>query len=340
MPPDLWLLYERMLKSRLFEEGIAQLWKDGMISGEMHMGLGEEAIVVGVVSQLQEGDAMALDHRGTAPMLMRGVDPILLIREMLGREDGLCKGMGGHMHLFSPEKLAASSGIVGSAGPAAAGFALAGQFLRPGTVSVAFFGEGASNQGMLFESMNLAAVWNLPVIFICKDNQWAITTPASSTVGGNLLSRAEAFGLKASEADGSDVISMWNTAQKAIGHARAGKGPVFLLVHCTHLEGHFLGDPLLDIVRRPIMSFRKRLLPILRMFFKRGGASLGIRIYSMLEVLKLVFSIQNQKVKDRDPIFRARQALILKDPIRLERLESNLKGDIQKIMSSATGRVP
>jgi acetoin:2,6-dichlorophenolindophenol oxidoreductase subunit alpha len=340
MPPDLWLLFELMLKSRLFEEGIAQLWKDGLISGEMHLGLGEEAIVVGVVSQLKEGDAMALDHRGTAPMLIRGVDPILLIREMLGRENGLCKGMGGHMHLFSPEKLTASSGIVGSAGPAAAGFALAGQFLRPGTVSVAFFGEGAANQGMLMESMNLAAVWNLPVIFICKDNKWAITTPASSTLGGNLLSRAEAFGLNAVEADGSDVIFMWNVAQEAIGHARAGKGPVFLLAHCTHLEGHFLGDPLLDIIRRPIMSFRKRLLPIFRMFFNRGGAPLVVRIRSMQEVLKPVFSIQEQKAKDKDPIFRTRQILILNDPTRLEKLESNLKVEIQQILSSATGRMP
>lgn len=335
MPADIWLLYELMLKSRLIEEGIAKLWNDGLISGEMHLGVGEEAVMAAIVSQLQQDDAMALDHRGTSPLLMRGVDPVPLIREMLGREDGMCSGMGGHMHLFSPEKLAASSGIVGSSGPAAIGFALAGQILRPGSISVAFFGEGASNQGMLMESMNLAVVWNLPVIFVCKDNQWAITTPASSASRGSLLTRAEAFGMKAIEADGSDVISTWNVAKEALGFVRTGKGPVFLLVHCIHLEGHFLGDPLLDMVRRPIISFRKRFLPILRMFFKRRGATLGVRIQSLQEILKLVFSIQAQKAKDRDPLIRARKLLTTKDPKRLESLEVALKAEIQQIFTSA-----
>ena len=156
--PELRFLYAQMLKSRLFEEAIAKLWHDGLVSGEMHLGTGEEAIMAGVVTQLQDGDAMALDHRGTAALLMRGVDPVLILRELLGYADGLCGGMGGHMHLFSKEHLAASSGIVGSSGPAAAGFALAAQHLRPGTVAVAFFGEGAMNQGMLLEAINLAAV--------------------------------------------------------------------------------------------------------------------------------------------------------------------------------------
>jgi TPP-dependent pyruvate/acetoin dehydrogenase alpha subunit len=124
MPPDLWELYALMLKSRLFEEAIAALWHDGSISGEMHLGTGEEAIIAGVVAHLREGDAMALDHRGTAAMLMRGVNPKLILNELLGHPGGLCGGMGGHMHLFSKEHLAASSGIVGAEGPVAAGFAL------------------------------------------------------------------------------------------------------------------------------------------------------------------------------------------------------------------------
>ena len=101
MPPDKWLLYTLMLRSRLFEEAIAQLWHDGLISGEMHLGTGEEAIIAGIVAQLHEGDAMALDHRGSAALFMRGVDPVLILRELLGHPDGLCGGMGGHMHLFS-----------------------------------------------------------------------------------------------------------------------------------------------------------------------------------------------------------------------------------------------
>ena len=139
---DLWSLYSLMKKSRQFEEAVTHLWKDGLISGEMHLGTGEEAIIAGVVSQLRPGDAMAVDHRGSAAFLMRGVDPVLMLREILGHDDGLCGGQGGHMHLFSKEHLAASSGIVGAEGPTAIGFALAAQYLRPGTIAVAFFGEG------------------------------------------------------------------------------------------------------------------------------------------------------------------------------------------------------
>jgi pyruvate dehydrogenase E1 component alpha subunit len=188
--PDLWALYRQMFRSRLFEETVAVFWDKGLISGEMHQGTGEEAIIAGTVLQLQKGDAMALDHRGTAAMLMRGVDPVLLMREFLGRPDGLCHGMGGHMHLFSPEHLAASSGIVGSSGPAGVGFALAGRYLRPGTLALSFFGEGAVNEGMMMEAFNLAVTWQLPVIFVCKDNDWSITTKSTSVRGGDLITRA------------------------------------------------------------------------------------------------------------------------------------------------------
>jgi pyruvate dehydrogenase E1 component alpha subunit len=197
MATDLWPLYGLMLKSRLFEEAVARLWQEGRISGEMHLGTGEEAVIAGVVSQLVEGDALALDHRATAALLMRGVDPVLILREMLGHPDGLCGGLGGHMHLFSREHLAASSGIVGAEGPAAAGFALAAQYLRPGSVAVSFFGEGAMNQGMLMESLNLAAVWNLPVVFVCKDDGWSITTPSEKMTGGDLDERARGLGVRA-----------------------------------------------------------------------------------------------------------------------------------------------
>ena len=118
MNADLWLLYEHMLRSRLFEDAVTHIWNQGKISGEMHLSVGEEAIVAGTVTQLQDGDAMALDHRGTSPLVMRGVNLVLLLREFLGLPDGLCGGQGGHMHLFSREHLAASSGIVGASGPA------------------------------------------------------------------------------------------------------------------------------------------------------------------------------------------------------------------------------
>jgi TPP-dependent pyruvate/acetoin dehydrogenase alpha subunit len=335
MSPDLWSLYEMMFKSRTFEEAVRQIWKDGKISGEMHPGMGEEAIVAGIVSQLIEGDAMALDHRGTPPLLMRGVDPVALLGEFMGQPDGLCGGSGGHMTLFAPDKLAASSGIVGAAGPAAAGFALAGQMLRPGTVSVAFFGEGASNQGMLMEAMNLAVVWKLPVIFVCKDNSLAISTPADTTVGGNLLARARAFGMKASEVDGADVEAVWYAAQEALNYARPGNGPVFLRAECIHLEGHLLGDGLLDILRRPVYSFRKRVGPMVKGFLRRGGAPWAERIASMRQILGVIDAAQRQTARQNDPLVRTRQMLRAEDARRLVEVESVLRGEIQQIVATA-----
>jgi len=335
MSHDLWSLYDLMYRSRTFEKAVRMIWKDGRISGEMHLAMGEEAIVAGIVSQLIKGDAMALDHRGTAPLLMRGVDPVALLREFMGKPDGLCGGMGGHMHLFAPDKLAASSGIVGSAGPAAAGFGLSAQMLRPGTVSIAFFGEGATSEGMLMEAMNLAVVWKLPVLFICKDNDWEISTPMATAVGGDLLTRAEAFGLKAFEVDGTDVLEMSSVAEAALKHIRDGKSPAFILAHCIHLEGHFLGDPLLDMFRRPLYSFQKRIWPIIKGFFHRGGAPLGERIASIRKTLGDVVSAQGQTDSNRDPLMRTRQALVQKDAKRLADMEASIDRDIQQVVTVA-----
>ncbi len=130
MKPDLWKLYRQMLKSRIFEEKVIELWKKGWIFGEMHTGMGEEAIAAGTVGHLRQSDAMALDHRGTPPLVMRGVDVAALLHEFLGNREGLCRGCGGHMHLFSREHMTASSGIVGASGPLGAGFALALQHLK------------------------------------------------------------------------------------------------------------------------------------------------------------------------------------------------------------------
>jgi acetoin:2,6-dichlorophenolindophenol oxidoreductase subunit alpha len=163
---DLWDLYRQMFRSRCVEELVSEWWNQGKITGEMHLGIGEEAVSAGVVSHLRQGDAMALDHRGTSPLVIRALDLVSLLRELLGREDGLCRGMGGHMHLFSRELNAASSGIVGASGPLATGFALGAQYLKTGNIAIAFFGEGAINQGMLMESFNLAVMWELPVVFV------------------------------------------------------------------------------------------------------------------------------------------------------------------------------
>lgn len=337
MTLDLWSLYALMLRSRLFEEAVAQLWEAGHISGEMHLGIGEEAIIAGVVSQLEPGDAMALDHRGTSAMLMRGVDPIALLREFLGCQDGLCGGMGGHMHLFSKEHLAASSGIVGAAGPAALGFALAAQHLRPGTVAVAFFGEGASNQGMLLEALNLAVVWRLPVIFVCKDDQWAITTPTSATLGGSLVERARGFGLAAEEVDGTDVEGVWNAAHEASLRARHGGGPTFIHATCHHLEGHFLGDKMVNIARQPVREMLRIVGPIIKSLLQIKGAPLNERFNSLMMILGLLWNTRKKLTagQESDPIKRARVKLEVDTP-RLQALEESLKQENQMLVTAAT----
>jgi pyruvate dehydrogenase E1 component alpha subunit len=325
-----------MLRSRLFERAVQQLWDDGDISGEMHLGTGEEAIIAGVVSQLIDGDAMALDHRGTPPLLMRGVDPVALLREFLGRPDGLCAGMGGHMHLFSREHLAASSGIVGSGGPAVVGFALAARRLRPGTLAVAFFGEGAVNQGMMLEAMNLAVVWNLPALFVCKDNGWAITSESASLTGGTLIERARGFGMPAVEVDGTDVESVWTVAREAMIRAREGEGPTFLHARCIHLEGHFLGDPLLAALRRPLSEMSEMGGPLTRSFVRSGGAPLGKRLRGLRSILKTLLS-SRRDVSDhemQDPLTRARERLT-SEPDRLETLEQEVTEEIAHIVRTA-----
>lgn len=335
---DIWKLYEMMLRSRLFEESVTRIWHAGDISGEMHLGIGEEAIVAGIVDNLAEGDAMALDHRGTPPMVMRGIPLTSILKEFLGYEDGLCGGKGGHMHLFSREKTMVSSGILGSSGPAAAGFALASQYLKTDNLAVAFFGEGTMNQGMLLESMNLAVAWSLPVIFVCKDNKMAISTVSSSVTGGNLLERAASFGMDGYEIDGSDVEICWETARQVSSDARNKKAPSYIHAHCFRHEGHFLGDPLLRISRNPLKEIGDIAGPLLKSSVKLKGASVAGRARSM----KTVFSIVGKTAKDqiirpKDPIAVTREKL-KKDKQRLENIESRVTVEIDQAVQACYKR--
>ena len=334
--PDLPLLYRQMLRSRLFEEAVRDLWQAGWIPGEMHLGLGEEAICAGIVMQLRRGDAMALDHRGTPPLLMRGIDPDSLLKEFMGAPDGLCGGMGGHMHLFAPEQLTASSGIVGAAGPTAAGFGLAAQQLRPGTVSLAFFGEGAVNQGMLMEAFNLAAVWKLPVLFVCKDNNLAITTASDTVTGGRLADRARGFGLAYFAADGADVEAVWRVAAKALRRARRGDGPSFLHFECVHPEGHFLGDPLIQIARQPGDQLKQMAPSLLKAAVRGRGASVGKRVGSLTTISRLVGRTALKEIWGRhDPLAKCRKKMKL-DPRQLDAIAAAVKAEIEAVVARAT----
>jgi acetoin:2,6-dichlorophenolindophenol oxidoreductase subunit alpha len=331
--PDSWHLYLQILRCRLFEKEVMRLWHEGAIPGEMHMSMGEEAIVVGIVDQLKEGDALALDHRGTAPMLVRGVDPVLLLKEFMGMPDGLNGGMGGHMHLFSPEHLAASSGIVGASGPAAVGFAIANRRLRPGKISVAFFGEGAINAGMMLESFNLASAWKLPVMFVCKDNGQAILTQSTNVTGGNLMDRASGFGLRAIEINGSNVEEVWVIVNEEIGRLRNGEGPVFVHATCQHLEGHFLGDQLLRFAHPSMSETLKLTSPLVKAHTQSKGAPLRERTAGLKEVLGIIWeTVRKHRSKEGDPIPPMRKKLSSMDAEKLHELEKLVENEIEKIL--------
>lgn len=309
----LWHLYELMLRSRFFEEAVIQLWDEGKIYGEMHMGIGEEAIMAGICSQLKEGDSIAMDHRGTSPCIMRGVDPVALMLELLGHPQGLCAGNGGHMHLFSKDLLLASSGIVGSAGPAAVGFALASQYKKKNNIAVAFFGEGAINQGMLLESMNLASVWKLPVLFVCKDNNWSLTTRSDQMRGGSLIDRARGFGMPAEEVDGMNAEIVWDRVNKIMDDMRKKSRPFFIHAHCIHKQGHFLGDPLL----RGMEKMGEMTKPLMKALVNKKGAGIGKRIGSLRGTLSLITKSRAQTKKGRDPLIY---------------IEKNLKNEKEKLL--------
>ena len=321
---DLFELYQRMYSARAFELAQAELWRQGLISGELHLGTGEEAVAAGVVAHIRKGDGVAIDHRSTPVFTLLGVDPVLLLKEMLGREDGLCRGRGGHMHLFSVENLAASSGIVGAAPPLAAGFALAAKRLRPGSVGIAFFGEGAVNEGTVMEAWNLAAAWSLPAIFVCKDNNWSITTRSSSMTGGDLTRRAEGFGLSVHEADGLDAMAVWAAAGRAFEAARRGKGPQFLRFVCSRLDGHFLGDPLIRAARHPVTEGAESMRKSVSAALSRQGGGIADRAAGLVHMMKTLKESRKDRYGTKDdPVARARAELKIGES-ELVRLEEEI----------------
>ncbi len=332
MRPDRVRLYRMMLTSRRLEEEIARLWREGLISGEMHLGIGEEGIVAGVMGHLEDGDAVAADHRATPPMVMHGVDLAGIVAECLGSTVGLGRGTGGHMHLLSRAHLAASSGIVGASGPLACGFALAHQRLRPDRVAVAFFGEGAMNQGMLLESLNLAACWRLPVLFVCKDNGVAITTASRRVTAGNLPDRVRGFGVPAREVDGSDVEAVWQAADEAILRARRGGGPGYLHASCVRPEGHMLGDPLVRIVRRPVAELRSRVGPLTKAAVSPKGAGVGGRLAGLTDITGMIARAAG--MRGRDPVRRSRARLEVGTG-ELERVEAEVDRAVRAAVATA-----
>jgi acetoin:2,6-dichlorophenolindophenol oxidoreductase subunit alpha len=236
-------MYRRMVMIRLFEEQVNELYTRALMPGLAHLYVGEEAVAVGICEALKPSDYITSTHRGHGHCVAKGASPDRMFAELLGKEAGYCRGKGGSMHIADPAtgNLGANAIVGGSAG-IATGAALSAKRLGTGQVAVCFFGEGALGQGVLYEVMNLAALWKLPVIYVCENNLYTEYTHYSETTAGDILARGTAFGVHAESVDGQDVRAVQATAQKLVDRARRGEGPAFLLCNTYRYTGHHVGD--------------------------------------------------------------------------------------------------
>lgn len=238
-------LYRRMVLIRQFELKVEELFLGGEIPGFVHLYIGEEAIGVGVCAALDTSDMITSHHRGHGHCIAKGAKVKPMMAEIFGKETGACKGKGGSMHIadFSVGMLGAN-GVVGGGYNLAVGAALAAKMRQSGQVAVCFFGDGASNRGTFHEAINMAAVWKLPVVFVCEMNEWASTTPYRTTTAvENISDRAVGYGIPSKIADGNDVFAVYEAAKEAVERARQGGGPTFIEAKTYRIKGHFVGDP-------------------------------------------------------------------------------------------------
>jgi acetoin:2,6-dichlorophenolindophenol oxidoreductase subunit alpha len=241
---ELWLrMYRQMAAIRQFESQVNELYTRALMPGLAHLYIGEEAVAVGVCEALEPTDYITSTHRGHGHCLAKGASLEKMFAELLGKEAGYCKGKGGSMHIADPStgNLGANAIVGGSAG-IATGAAFSAQRLGNGRVTVCFFGEGALGQGVLYEVMNLAQLFKLPVIYVCENNLYTEYTHFSETTAGDILMRATAFGLQAASVDGQDVRAVHGIAQRLVDRARRGDGPGFLLCNTYRFHGHHVGD--------------------------------------------------------------------------------------------------
>ncbi len=239
----LWM-YERMQTIRLFENQVKAEFGKGKIPGFVHLYAGEEAIAVGICSNLTDADYMTSTHRGHGHCIAKGVGIRGMMAELFGKATGICKGKGGSMHIADMDKgMLGANGIVGAGPPLACGSALSSKTKGTDQVTVCFFGDGASEQGTLHESLNLAAIWNLPVVFVAENNGYAEATPSQYHCSvENIADRAAAYNMPGVTIDGNDVFAVHEAAHEAIARARTGHGPTLLECKTYRLNGHFEGD--------------------------------------------------------------------------------------------------
>ncbi len=236
--------YRLMRMIRVFEDRVSAEMASGDIPGNTHLYAGQEASAVGICLHLSESDRIASTHRGHGHCIAKGCDVDGMMAEIFGKETGICRGKGGSMHIADLSKgMLGANGIVGGAPPIACGAALSAQILGRNDVSVAFTGDGGINQGTTAESMNLAQVWKLPVIFAVEDNGFGEATASSFVVAGEITKRAEALGMAFAKVDGVDFFAVHEAAGEAVERARRGEGPTLLHIETPRYYGHFSGDP-------------------------------------------------------------------------------------------------
>ena len=253
-----------MLLIRRFEEKVEERFRAGELPGFLHVAIGQEAVAVGVCRALEDGDVIASTHRAHGHTIANGTPPNEVMAELYGKVEGCSHGYGGSMHLYDLERgnLGANA-VVGGGLPGIVGSALAFKMRGEPRVAVAFFGDGATNIGTFHESLNLAQLWTVPALFVCEHNRYAESTPATQHLPiEDMTKRAEAYGMTAMTVDGQDVEAVYDTAKKALRHARDGKGPVFLVADCVRLSGHYVGDPQVYRPKEEIRELRQTRDPI------------------------------------------------------------------------------
>jgi acetoin:2,6-dichlorophenolindophenol oxidoreductase subunit alpha len=238
-------MYEKMVRTRLFEEKTAELYSKGLIPGIPHSSIGQEAVSVGACSVLRENDYIATTHRGHGDIIAKGARTDKMMAELLGRKTGYCKGKGGTMHIADLDLgILGANGIVGGGLPIANGAALAFQMTGTDQVCLGFFGDGASNTGSFHEAVNLASVWKLPIVFVCQNNQYAVTTPQRDHQNiCEIAMRATGYGIPGVCVDGNDVLAVYEAASEAVERARKRGGPTLMECKTYRWMGHFLGEP-------------------------------------------------------------------------------------------------
>jgi pyruvate dehydrogenase E1 component alpha subunit len=256
--------YRDMLLIRRFEEKAGQLYGMGLIGGFCHLYIGQEAVVVGLMAAAVDGDQTTTSYRDHGHMLACGMDPKGVMAELTGRIGGYSKGKGGSMHMFSKEKaFYGGHGIVGAQVPIGAGLAFANQYLENGLVSMVYFGDGAANQGQVYETFNMASLWKLPCVFVIENNQYAMgTSVARSSSTPAYHTRGEAFSIPGEAVDGMDVTAVKAAGDKALKHCRDGKGPYILEMNTYRYRGHSMSDPAKYRTREEVTKMREEKDPI------------------------------------------------------------------------------